>query len=149
MPVADEEGLMAAVMTKTTFLRTAMLCMALAVQSIPQTASAGPKTIVGSWTGTAAQNVGKSNYTVVMTITSTGAETNYPELNCGGKLKLVGSANGYVFFLETITHGGKSSGGSCINGAVTVTLDGANLAWGWVGSDGGQVYVAWSNLVRK
>jgi hypothetical protein len=94
---------------------------------------------VGSWTGTAAQNVGKSNYTVVMTITSTGAETNYPELNCGGKLKRVGSANGYVFFLETITHGGKSSGGSCINGAVTVTLDGANLAWGWVGSDGGSL----------
>jgi hypothetical protein len=84
-----------------------------------------------------------------MTITATGAETNYPELNCGGKLKRVGSVNGYVFFLETITRGGKSSGGSCINGAVTVTLENTNLAWGWVGSDGGQVYVAWSNLVRK
>lgn len=105
--------------------------------------------ITGTWTGTAAQNIGKSNYTVVMTITPTGAETNYPELNCGGKLKRVGSSNGYVFFVEMITRGGKNSGGSCINGAVTVTLDGANLAWGWLGSDGGQVYVAWSNLVRK
>ena len=138
-----------AMISKKMFLWTAVLAIALAVQSDLQAAPAGAKTIVGSWTGTAAQNVGKSNYTVVMTITATGAETNYPELNCGGKLKRVGSSGGYVFFLETITRGGKSTGGSCINGAVTVTLEGTNLAWGWVGSDGGQVYVAWSNLVRK
>ena len=124
-----------------------VLSPALTMQS--HLAFAQPPTILGTWTGTAAQNEGKSNYTVVMTITSTGAETNYPELNCGGKLKRVGSANGYVFFIETITRGGKNSGGSCIDGAVTVALAGTNLAWGWVGSYGGKVYVAWSNLVRK
>lgn len=117
--------------------------------AIPRLALAEPPKIVGTWTGTAAQNLGKSNYTVVMTIAATGAETNYPELNCGGKPKRVGSAGGYVFFLETITRGGKKSGGSCIDGTVTVALAGTNLAWGWVGNDGGQVYVAWSNLVRK
>jgi hypothetical protein len=45
--------------------------------------------------------------------------------------------------------GGKKSGGSCIDGAVTVAPAGTNLAWGWVGSYDGKVYVAWSNLVRK
>jgi hypothetical protein len=105
--------------------------------------------ILGTWTGMAAQNIGKSNYTVVMTITSTGAETNYPELNCGGRLTRVGGSNGYVFFSETITRGGKNSGGSCVDGTVTVAPAGNKLAWGWVGSYGGQVFVAWSNLVRK
>src|SRR5689334_19326143 len=109
-----------AVMKKTIAWRMAMMCAALGVESSSQAAPAAPQTIAGSWTGTAAQNEGKSNYTVVMTITSTGAETNYPELNCGGKLKRVGSANGYVFYMETITRGGKKSGGSCIDGAVTV-----------------------------
>jgi len=105
--------------------------------------------IFGTWTGTAAQNIGESNYTVVLTITSTGAESNYPELNCGGRLTRVGESNGYVFFSEAITHGGKNSGGSCIDGTVTVAPAGKKLAWGWVGSYEGQVFVAWSNLVRK
>ena len=107
-----------------------MLVLSTALMMQSQLAFAQPPTVLGTWTGTAAQNEGKSNYTVVMTITSTGAETNYPELNCGGKLKRVGSANGYVFFLETITRGGKNSGGSCIDGAVTVAPAGSNLAWG-------------------
>ena len=105
--------------------------------------------IVGTWTGTVHQNSGASNYTVNMTITSTGAETDYPELRCGGTLKRVGASKGYIFFMETITRGGKSSGGSCIDGAVTVAPAGSNLSWGWVGIYDGQVYVAWSNLVRK
>ena len=135
------------VMRRSAFLWTFVLCAVLAAQS--RMAFAQRPTIIGTWTGTAAQNEGKSNYTVVMTITSTGADTNYPELNCGGKLKRVGSANGYVFYMETITRGGRNSGGSCIDGAVTVAPAGTNLAWGWVGSFDGKVYVAWSNLVRK
>ena len=84
-----------------------MLVLSTALMMQSHLAFAQPLTILGNWTGTAAQNEGKSNYTVVITITSTGAETNYPELNCGGKLKRVGSANGYVFYTETITRGGK------------------------------------------
>jgi hypothetical protein len=134
-------------MRRSALLWTFVLCEVLTAQS--GLAFAQRPTIIGTWTGTAAQNEGKSNYTVVLTITSTGAETNYPELNCGGKLKRVGSANGYVFYMETITRGGKKSGGSCIDGTVTVAPAGTNLAWGWVGSYDGKVYVAWSNLVRK
>lgn len=104
---------------------------------------------IGTWTGTVHQNSGASNYTVIMTITSTGAETDYPELKCGGTLKRVGASKGYVFFMETITRGGKSSGGSCIDGTVTVAATGSNLSWGWVGSYQGKVFVAWSDLVRK
>ena len=115
-------------MLRARFRRMLVLSTALMMQS--QLAFAQPPTVLGTWTGTAAQNEGKSNYTVVMTITSTGAETNYPELNCGGKLKRVGSANGYVFFLETITRGGKNSGGSCIDGAVTVAPAGTKLGVG-------------------
>ena len=107
-----------------------------------------PKTI-GTWTGTVHQNSGASNYTVNITFTNTGAETDYPELRCGGSLKRVAASKGYVFFIETITRGGKSSGGSCIDGTVTVVATGANLSWGWFGSDAGQVYVAWSDLARK
>ena len=127
-----------AVMPRLAVLRTFVLCLALTTQS--PLALARPPTMIGTWTGTAAQNAGTSNYTVVITITSSEAETNYPELNCGGKLKRVGSANGYVFFLETITRGGKSSGGSCLDGAVTLAPAGANLAWGWVGIYDGKVW---------
>jgi hypothetical protein len=126
-----------------------MLVLSTALMMHSHLAFAEAPTVLGTWTGTVAQNAGKSNYTVVMTITSAGAETNYPELNCGGKLKRIGTSKGYVFFMETITHGGKNTGGTCIDGAVTVAPAGAKLAWGWVGSYGGQVYVAWSNLVRK
>jgi hypothetical protein len=91
-----------AAIPRSTLGRTLLLCMAVTMQS--QCAFARPQTIVGTWTGTAAQNAGESNYTVVMTITGTSAETNYPELNCGGKLKRVGS----VFYMETITRGGKT-----------------------------------------
>jgi len=124
-----------------------VLCTALAMHSGLAVAQASE--ITGTWTGTVKQNSGSSNYTVIMTITNTGAETNYPELKCGGILKRIGASKGYVFFMETITRGGKDSGGTCIDGAVTVAPSNTNLAWGWVGSYGGQVYVAWSNLVRK
>jgi hypothetical protein len=105
--------------------------------------------MAGTWTGKVAQNSGSSNYTVVMTITKNGAKTDYPELKCGGTLSRVGVSKGYVFYMETITRGGINSGGRCIDGSVTVAPAGKKLAWGWVGSYRGQVYVAWSNLVRK
>ena len=124
-----------------------VLSMAIMMQS--PSAFAQSPTILGTWAGNVTQNTGKSNYSVIITITGTGAETNYPELNCGGTLSRVGTSKGYVFFMETITRGGKNSGGSCIDGAVTVAPAGTNLAWAWVGSYGGQVYVAWSNLLRK
>ena len=134
-------------MLRSTIGWTFVMSMGIMMQS--PAAFAQPRTMFGTWAGNVAQNSGKSNYSVIRTITSTGAETNYPELNCGGTLSRVGTSKGYIFFMETITRGGKNSGGSCIDGAVTVPPAGTNLAWGWVGSYGGQVNVAWSNLLRK
>jgi len=37
-----------------------------------------PPAVLGTWTGTVAQNKGQTGYTVVMTITANSAETEYP-----------------------------------------------------------------------
>lgn len=108
-----------------------------------------PAAIVGTWTGTVSQNKGKSNYTVVMTVSASGATTEYPELKCGGALTRVGQSRGYVFFTETISHGGQGTGGSCIDGTITVAPADGKLAWGWIGSFKGETYVAWSTATRK
>ena len=105
--------------------------------------------VTGTWTGMVAQNKGQTGYTVVMAISANSAVTDYPELKCGGKLARVGAANGYVFFTETITRGGHDSGGSCIDGTITVAPASDRLAWGWVGSHLGETYVAWGTLARK
>jgi hypothetical protein len=96
-----------------------------------------PPAVTGTWTGMVAQNKGKTGYTVVMTITASSAETEYPELKCGGKLTRVGTGNGYLFFTETITHGGIHSGGGCIDGTITVTPAADKLVWGWIGGYNG------------
>ncbi|HEY6256034.1 MAG TPA: hypothetical protein VIY51_09610 [Xanthobacteraceae bacterium] len=118
----------------------APLAVALA-QSLPA--------VLGTWTGMVAQNKGKTGYTVVMTISANAAETDYPELKCGGKLTRVGAGNGYVFFTETITRGGKNSGGSCVDGTITVAPAADRLVWGWVGAYNAETYVAWGTLTRK
>ncbi len=105
--------------------------------------------MLGTWTGMVAQNKGSTGYTVVMTISANAAETEYPELKCGGKLTRVGAANGYVFFTEAITHGGKNSGGGCIDGTITAAPAAGKLVWGWVGAYNGETYVAWGTLARK
>ena len=107
-----------------------------------------PPAVRGTWTGMVAQSDGPSTY-VVMTISATAGQTEYPELKCAGKLTRVGAARGYVFFTETITHGGKNSGGDCIDGIITVTPLADKLVWGWVGGIDGQTLAAWGTLVRK
>jgi hypothetical protein len=116
---------------------------------VAQASTAATPSLAGTWTGTVFQNKGKTNYTVVMTISVSGAETDYPELKCGGKLTRVGASGGYVFYTETITRGGQNSGGGCIDGTITVAPAGDNLAWGWMGSFRGDTFVAWSTLKLK
>jgi hypothetical protein len=117
----------------------------------PLTVAVGqsPPAVLGTWTGTLAQNTGQSGYSVVMKITANSAETEYPELKCSGKLTRAGAVNGYVFYTETITHGSVNSGGDCFDGALTVARAGDKLVWGWVGGYKGETFVAWGLLARK
>lgn len=105
--------------------------------------------ILGKWTGTASQNSGESGYKVVINITEHGGTTDYPGLKCGGTLVRVGTADGFVFFSESITRGSIESGGDCIDGTITVAQSGKELIWGWVGHHDGEIYVGWSKLSRK
>src|SRR5260370_14334691 len=105
-----------------------------------------PPAVLGTWTGKVAQNKGSTGYTVVMTISANAAETEYPELKCGGKLTRVGASNGYVFFTEAITHGGKNNGGGGINGHLMLGPAPANHPLGWVGGYTRETLVAHGTL---
>jgi hypothetical protein len=125
------------------FLAAAMLTALLASPALAQTAP------VGQWSGTVAQNIGSSGYSVTMTITATGASTDYPELSCGGKLTPAGVSGEYLFFAETITRGRIDQGGRCIDGMTIIAPAEGKLAWGWFGSYKGKAYVASSVLTRR
>ena len=105
--------------------------------------------IAGTWSGTVTQVGSQSKYTVALTITAKGAETDYPELGCGGKLRRVGASSSYVFFVEVITHGQLEKGGRCPDGTITLTRVGDNLGWAWFGTAQGEVIVAFSTLAPK
>ena len=122
--------------------RTTAFCLALALAVV----AAAPLRAQDVWKGQVKQNIGASNYTVVLKLSGSGGESDYPELNCGGTLTRVGQSGPYSFYVETITRKGKS----CIDGAVTlVQANDGTLAWGWVGADRGETYVAWSSLTRQ
>jgi hypothetical protein len=110
-------------------------------------AARGPD-VTGTWSGTIAQVGGESRYNVVMKITGTGGETEYPELNCGGKLTRVGVSKNYVFFIE-ISHGQAEKGGRCPDGTITIAREGDNLNWEWFGSVKGDVVLAYGTLSRQ
>jgi hypothetical protein len=105
--------------------------------------------IAGTWSGTVIQVQSSIEYAVVLEITAQGAQTYYPELNCGGKLTRVGASTGYVFFVEMITRGAVDKAGRCSNGTVTVARAGDKLTWGWFGIVKGDVVVALGTLSRK
>ncbi|NJO22595.1 MAG: hypothetical protein HC868_06185 [Sphingomonadales bacterium] len=119
-----------------------------AKQKKPAPAQAKGGSVAGSWAGAVTQP-GSKPYSIVMTRQASGGETDYPDLQCGGKLTRAGSAGGYTFFLETITRGRLDKGGRCIDGSITVTMAGAQLAWGWVGIHNGQTLVAHASLKRR
>jgi len=105
--------------------------------------------IAGTWSGTVTQVGSESKYTVLLTITANGAETDYPEVNCRGKLTRIGASRSYAFFVEVIALGRADKGGRCPDGTITVARAGDNLAWAWFGSVQGDVVVAFGTLTRK
>lgn len=90
-----------------------------------------------------------TKYSLTLTLTAAGGETNYPELNCSGKLTRIGASRSYVFYVEVITQGQREKGGRCPDGTITVARAGDNLAWGWFGSVEGDIAIAYGTLTRK
>jgi hypothetical protein len=105
--------------------------------------------VAGSWTGTLSQVGSSSPSKFEISITARGAETNYPDLDCIGKLTRVGQSKSYVFFVEAITKGQAEKGGRCPDGTITVARQGNELAVGWFGSVGDTTVVAYGTLKKK
>jgi hypothetical protein len=91
------------------------------------------------------------NYMVNLTFKSDAIFTDYPELGCGGKLKLVGKTpDGYTSYHETITYGrlGDGSGANCIDGIAILAQVQGTITLGWFASDGGVPMLASAQLTR-
>ena len=105
--------------------------------------------IVGSWTGTIDDSLGQS-YNGVMTFTSPErGSSDYPSLECGGRLS--GSESDGVYrFTETITRGrATETSGGCIDGRIEMTIDGDTMMWRWLGSWQGQSITASATFRRN
>ena len=112
-------------------------------------APARPTSINGTWTGQVSQVGSQSEYSVVLTISDKGAQTEYPELECTGRLTRVGASKSYTFYAETITKGQANKGGRCVDGTITVSRGGDNLGFGWFGVAEGTAVIAHSTLSKK
>jgi hypothetical protein len=112
-------------------------------------APARPTSINGTWTGQVSQVGSQSEYSVVLTISDKGAQTEYPELECTGRLTRVGASKSYTFYAETITKGQANKGGRCVDGTITVSRAGDNLGFGWFGVAEGTAVIAHSTLSKK
>jgi hypothetical protein len=110
--------------------------------------ASGPA-VAGTWSGPVTQVGSESKYSVMLTLTASGGESSYPELNCTGKLTRIGTSRSYVFFVEVITKGQIDKGGRCPDGTITVTRAGDTLYLAWFGVLQDDAIVAFGNLARK
>ena len=105
--------------------------------------------IAGRWTGVVEQSDGQS-YEAVMELDNTGqGRSDYPSLDCTGKLSGTGS-NGVYQFRETIVTGraGEKSG-HCVDGSISLSVSGSVMDWSWSGSAQGQAITARATLARE
>jgi len=111
-------------------------------------AAAGPA-INGSWIGqlTALGNSTPVNFE--LTLTPAGGDSKYPDLDCAGKLRRIGSSRTYAFFVEVIAKGRSDKGGRCLDGSVTIARQGDNLALVWFGSLQDNLILAYGVLSKK
>jgi hypothetical protein len=109
---------------------------------------AGPN-ITGNWAGQLTPGGDSPPINFELTVTAAAANTKYPELDCTGKLKRLGSSKTYVSFVEIITKGRADKGGKCRDGTVTIARQGDNLSVVWFGSFQDSVILAYGNLAKK
>lgn len=108
----------------------------------------GPN-ITGNWSGqlTQVDNQAPSNFELA--VTSKGAETKHPDLDCAGKLTRIGSSKSYLFFVEIISKGRVDKGGRCPDGTITVARQGDTFVLTWFGNIQGKPVVAYGTLSKK
>ena len=92
---------------------------------------------------------GQTPYNLKVSISARSMETEYPELNCTGKLTRIGHSKSYVFFIEVITKGQIDKGGRCPDGTITMARQGDDLVLGWFGTVQGHTIVASGTLKRQ
>jgi hypothetical protein len=123
----------------------------LTTSRIPQakkpSVPSGP-TLIGKWNGELTQIGSKTPYKLQLAVSSTGGETKYPELHCSGKLIRIGASKSYAFFIEVITEGASTKGGSCPDGTITMARSGDKLALSWFGNIDGNMIIAYGTLSK-
>ena len=94
----------------------------------------------------------EETYPMTLKLSADGGTTDYPKLNCGGELKLLGPASGgYMVYKETITRGAfdADKGTGCVDGVVITHIEGGNLVLGWFGAFDGEPVLASARLTRS
>src|SRR5262245_59235001 len=117
--------------------RGALFLLAAICSAFSPVAWAQNSTLNGTWAGKGGSGAG---FDIVMTVSANGAETDYPSIGCSGRLTRAGTSGGYTFFFETKERGSIRSGGTCIDGSITVFQIGDRLFWSWFGSHDGKSY---------
>jgi hypothetical protein len=104
--------------------------------------------IAGRWAGTVQQSDGQT-YPAVMEFDAEGhGSSDYPSLNCAGKLSGTGKKGNYRF-RETIGGAGRAGEtGRCIDGTISVSVSGDVMRWSWTGEWQGKPITASGTLTR-
>jgi hypothetical protein len=105
--------------------------------------------IAGKWSGQLTALGASTVVNFELAVTAGGGETKYPDLDCMGKLRRIGSSKTYVFFVEVISKGRADKGGRCQDGSVTISRQGENLALVWFGSIQEGLILAYGTLSKK
>ncbi|MFO1185736.1 MAG: hypothetical protein U1E56_13275 [Bauldia sp.] len=102
----------------------------------PATKPAAAPVNAGTWTGQAQQLNKSGSFPVKVVITASGATTEYPDQDCGGKLTRISTSGSYTLYAEKITVNAydEGKGTGCLDGIVTLRKSGTKLLFGWVGA---------------
>jgi hypothetical protein len=104
--------------------------------------------VAGNWKGELTQIGESKQYKLELALGPQGGQTQYPDLQCTGKLTRVGASKSYVFFIEVITKGAADKGGRCPDGTITLARSGEKLALLWFGNVQGNMVIAYGTLSK-
>ncbi len=128
----------------------AMALLASAASLLLTTPSAlADSALAGRWTGMVRQD--SETYLAVMEFDREGGgRSDYPSLNCSGKLSGSG-AKGVYQFRESIAGTGRvgEGSGNCIDGTISLSVSGDVMKWSWSGKWHGKPITAAGILTRE